>query len=122
MSTRAKADPLHEVLAICDPLAWADVRAPFDWDFNISVEASIKPPLRGEVTAAELRAALLVRAEALIAALAAAHWVLEEPPRFEFAGQLHRGMWTTAMKVFEAPAEYGIGLTLKLQVRRGEPL
>lgn len=120
--TTTKADPIREIAALCDPYAWADVTGPWARrDFNIYIDARIKPRLSGQVTAGSIRADLLDRADELIGALAEAHWVLEEPPEFVFTGSLHRGRWTTDTKVSEAPKEHGIGLTVRLQVRRGGP-
>lgn len=88
---------------------------------RIEVTAAVKPVLASaSATAAEVRASLLAQAERLIAAYGEAGWLLAGAPHFEFGGSLKHARTTIIGVVYELPAEYGIGLTLRLTLIRTE--
>lgn len=125
--TTVDADPIGpaEPYAFAVEVAesWLDSLPPLGttaeaWRFEIT--AAVKPVLESaSATAAEVRAVLLAQAERIIAAYGEAGWLLDGAPRFEFDGSLrHARVDALTGVVFEMPAEYGIGLTLRLSLLR----
>lgn len=87
---------------------------------RIEVRAAVKAQTPGMPPAAEVRAALLAQAEKIIAAYAEAGWVLGHAPEFDFSSRLHHAMFIMTGEMVRPPAEYFIGLTLKLSLIRAE--
>jgi hypothetical protein len=83
----------------------------------VSLAGNVEPGDGADMTSAGVaRLHLLTRAHELITFLAASGWVLNDAPVMDFRGHLESGRWTIGGEMAEPPQEYGICLSVSLEL------
>lgn len=113
------------LLEVCKPyigepgvhIPWTGIGNSRDDIWDVTITGRVLPAPNPAHSAAATRAALLSRAEDLIAALAGHRWLLKSPPGLDFSGDLIPGRWMPGGEL-DLPREAGIALDVRLEVAR----